>query len=221
MRNLCILYLFLFSFKALSQSQEHLNFNQEYNNTLYLCKESWSYLEKNKPCVIMIYSSNNEIIKTFKFSTSRSSRDFYMNKIMSCFYLVDEPINKIKIDNKIIAISNNDIRISIDSSIHKCIEDHASFCQKHDHIAHNQGDKTYNDRLEEFGLNSYGIIAENCSRTQKMSSERLDIRRILRAYFLNRRITPHWNQFMNKKYTTYTTAIKSSSDYVYSVTIFH
>lgn len=222
--NLILFALIMFSFlsKAKSQTQEQISYNKEYNDILYLCKESWDYLDKIGANKIKIYNSDDIVISSYSFKSSKENRDVYMDKIIYTLYTIDESITKIKIDNKIIDIRYNNIKTDMNKSILNCINKHANFCKKQNYLTHEQGEKTYNERLNESGITAAGNITENCSRTYKRGSIRMEIRRIFLAYYQHKYITEHWDQFMKRKYKYYTTAILVSDkdDYVYSVTIF-
>ena len=67
--NIILIVLALFSFISgtHAQTQEQISYNKEYNDILYLCKESWSYLENKGANTIKIYNGNDSIVKTYTF----------------------------------------------------------------------------------------------------------------------------------------------------------
>lgn len=219
--RLLIYILILSTFYSIAQSNEQITYNREYNNILYLCKESWKALKGGNVSSIKIYNRDGETVKSFTFKTIKSQRVPYMDKIISSLYNLDEDIIRIKIDSKIIDISNNNLKIDYNYSVFNCINDHAEYCKNQFDVTHEQGITSYEDRLVNYNIRAIGAVAENCAKTYGMGTIRMDIRRVIKVFYLNKYISKHWDQFMREDFKVYSSVMVKGDDmYVYSVTLF-
>jgi hypothetical protein len=219
-----ILFIALFTCVAnitsTAQTKAQIDYNKEYNDILYLFKKSWHHLESSGASTISLLDSGDGVISTYRFKSKLLNREVYMDKIVYGVYETPKPIAKIKIDDKVFDIKNNNLKTDFNNSIMTCVNQHAEFCKRQRDVTHNQGERTYTQRVIDCGITGTGLVSENCAKTYGMDNTKQDIRRILLAYYKNKHVTLHWTSFMVKEFTFYTTSIVRGPVYTYSVTIF-
>lgn len=198
------------------------DYNTEYNQTLYLLRESWCYLDSNKMTSLVLIGEKGDTIKSYYRRTPILNRDLIMTKIISSMYNLDAKIYGICINNQMFHRDDSNLKTDYNLKVIDLISKHTDYCISIKNVQHERGNLSFEQRLSESGVTGKHQISENCSKTWSQTNIQKDVVRILRAYFLNRNTSLHWASLQVRQFVFFTSCIKRdhATGYTYSVTIF-
>ena len=189
-----------------SINQSQLEFNREFNNSLYLIRQSHYYCANHIVSKIRLYSDKN-LIKTLN-GTGTTNQNVNTGKIVFGLMKLDTAITRVQIDNHIIDIASNNLKSDLNSKIMTFNAEHIEFCVGIEDVRHDHSSSyTFSDRLRNHGINI--SVFENCSKvymTQDQPSIRKMVTRTIYRYWTNRNKTLHYSNLIksyNKIFSSY------------------
>ena len=222
MRLLLIIPLLSSFLFGSSQSAEQLEFNKEFNNSLYIIRECYYFLENNKADDITFYS-NKKTLKTIS-GTGNINQDVNLRKVITGFIKLDAVITRIQIDNKIIDVSNSNLRSDLNKYVMEFNREHITFCSSIQNVQHDHSPVyRFSNRLEKHYITI--PIAEVCAKIfvrEEHRSVRMMVRRTIFCYWKNRNVTAHFKTLMRSSFRYFSSfyIYDKNTDYTYSTTLF-